>query len=74
MEKCFSKELNSLVTSRGQAADYKRGGRRSLSTGESANSPATPSPFSPGLVGSLNSPPVESPSSATTHKPVSVLY
>ena len=62
-----------MVTNRGRPSDYKHGGRKSVSAGDSGNSPATPSPFSPGVVGSLTSPSVDSPSSATTHKPVSLL-
>jgi hypothetical protein len=68
VEKCFSREVNILITSQGTAKDYER----PRSKGASAASPATPSPFNLASIKGLESPQPASPGEATSKKPVSL--
>ena len=72
IEKCFSREVNVLITNQGVAKDYERLHSKVVSV--SGASPTTPSPFNLASIKSVDSPQPESSGDAASRKPVSNIY
>lgn len=68
IEKCFSREVNVLITNQGIIKDYERPHSKVVSV--SGASPTTPSPFNLACIKSIDSPQPESPGDAASRKPV----
>ena len=67
IEKCFSKEVEWLITNQGKAEDYKKSRK---SEGDHERLDYAPSPFNLGQAG-IDSPQGASPNSGQATKPVS---